>query len=161
MCFYCVTASASSSLPPTTQTTAGNTLSRLSEYAWITWSTNQLQHLLSSKGITFCFHFADESPTLTELLSFPTNTASGAIDITEKVGTKYIKLGLILLQDDDGSVMDQIISQYQLNATNIVLEILKRWIRGRGKQPVTWNTLIDTLRTIGLTELASSIHDFL
>ena len=67
-------------------------------------------------------------------------------------------LGLMLLNDDDGSVVFPLISQYQRNSTDIVLEILRRWISGQGKQPVTWKTLIDTLRDIGLTELATCIE---
>ena len=79
----------------------------------------------------------------------------------QRVGTQYTDLGLILLEDKDGSIVDQITSQYQLNAVNITREILKRWIRGEGKQPVTWKILTDTLAAIGLTELAKSILDCL
>ena len=46
------------------------------------------------------FSTADERPTLPELLSFPTQ--SGSIDITSKVGMKYMKLGTLLLEDNDG-----------------------------------------------------------
>ena len=64
-------------------------------------------------------------------------------------------LGLMLLNDDDGSVIFQLISQYQRNSTDIVLVILRRW---EGRQPVTWKTLTDTLRAVGLTELATCIE---
>ena len=77
------------------------------------------------------------------------------------MGTYYTDLGLILLDDEDGSIVDQITSQYQLNAVNITREIVKRWIRGEGKQPVTWKTLTDALTAIGLTELAKSILESL
>lgn len=83
------------------------------------------------------------------------------MDITQKVGTKYTSLGLLLLDDKDGSVVTAITSQHQLNATNITLDILMRWIRGEGKQPVTWRTLIEVLYVIGLTELASTIESVL
>ena len=63
----------------------------------------------------------------------------------------------MLLNDEDGSIVDSITSQYQLNAANISREILMRWIRGEGLQPVTWTTLINTLQDIGLTELATCI----
>ena len=74
-----------------------------------------------------------------------------------RVGTKCDELGYILLDDRDGSTVDQITEYHHHNPANITKEILKRWIRGEGKQPATWQTLIDTLRTIGLTELATSI----
>ena len=38
------------------------------------------------------------------------------------------------------------------------LEILEEWIAGRGKQPVTWNTLIEVLHEIELGMLAREIE---
>ena len=75
------------------------------------------------------------------------------------MGTKYTSLGLLLLDDEDGSVVTAITSQHQLNATNITLDILMRWVRGEGRQPVSWGTLVEVLRIIGLTEVASTIED--
>ena len=75
-----------------------------------------------------------------------------------RVGTHYTNLGLILLDDEDGTIVEAITSQFHENAVKITREILTRWIRGEGIQPVTWKTLIDTLRNIGLTELATSIE---
>ena len=101
--------------------------------------------------------FTDEQPTLPEFLSFPTITGD-TVDITEEVGTKYTRLGILLLNDKKGSVVDQISCDCRDKAADIVYEILKRWIRGKGKQPVTWKTLTDTLRAVGLTELATCIE---
>ena len=75
-----------------------------------------------------------------------------------RVGSKYDQLGYILLNDEDGSIIDQIIDYHHHNPEKITNDILKRWIRGKGKQPVTWKTLMDTLRAIGLTELATCIE---
>ena len=77
-----------------------------------------------------------------------------------RVGTQHDELGYILLNDSDGTTVDQITEDCQ-KAEKITKEILKRWIRGEGIEPVTWKTLIDALRNIGLTELATSIHDSL
>ena len=74
------------------------------------------------------------------------------------MGTKYIRLGILLLDDGDGALLDQISSDCRDKAADIVYEILKRWIRGAGKQPATWKTLTDTLRAIRLTELATCIE---
>ena len=38
------------------------------------------------------------------------------------------------------------------------MEILEEWIAGRGKQPVTWNTLIEVLHDIELSTLAREIE---
>ena len=40
----------------------------------------------------------------------------------------------------------------------IVIKILQEWLQGNGLLPVTWNTLIETLRKTGLPELAADIH---
>ena len=98
---------------------------------------------------------ADERPSLPELLNFPTITGD-PINIISRVGTKYDELGVILLNDSDESIVDAIKHDCR-EAAKITKEILKRWIRGEGKQPVTWKTLTDTLRVIQLTELASII----
>ena len=116
--------------------------------------------LLQIYGVTsFPIHSADAKPTLPQLLCFRTKTGD-TLDITQKVGTKYTAFGLLLLNDEDGSVVTAIISQHQLNVTNIVLEILMRWVRGEGKEP-TWRTLITTLSNSGLHELATCIDESL
>ena len=111
--------------------------------------------------VDWCIHdsFVGEKPKLPKLLSFPTNT--GAINITEKVGTNYKALGIMLLEDDDGTLVNQITSDCHHKSAAITLEILERWIRGGGRQPVTWQTLTETMKIIGLTELASSIESSL
>ena len=53
----------------------------------------------------------------------------------------------MLLEDDDGAIVDQIVSNCQRQSSdNIVNQIMKKWVRGGGKQPVTWKTLTDTLK---------------
>ena len=86
-------------------------------------------------------------------MEFP--TASGNIDVTTKVGMKYEKLGTLLLGDTDGAVVPTIIFECQQKADKIMLEILRRWLSGKGRQPVTWKTLTGCMRSSGLPELAS------
>lgn len=106
------------------------------------------------------FSTSDEKPTLPKLVCFRTKTGA-IIDITKKVGTDCRNLGVMLLNDEDGSVVKAIVSQYQLDAVEITVEILTQWVCGKGKQPVSWRTLIDTLQDIGLTELATAIDESL
>ena len=70
-------------------------------------------------------------------------------------------LGIILLEDGDGSTVNQIVSDCQRQSAAIVLEILTVWVQGGGKRPVTWKTLTDTLKVIELIELASDIEQAL
>ena len=103
---------------------------------------------------------AAQGPTLPQLISLPTRTGE-TINIMQRVGTQHDELGYILLNDRDGSLVDQITSDCHHKSATITKEILKRWIRGEGKQPVTWKTLTDALSAIGLTELAKSILESL
>ena len=81
------------------------------------------------------------------------------INITSEVGSEYENFGIFLLNDMDGEIVDEITEKHS-TPEKIVKEILKHWIRGKGKQPrpVSWETLIDALKATGLTELASCIH---
>ena len=91
------------------------------------------------------------------LLHFPTFTGD-IINITNEVGSEYEDFGIFLLNDMDGEIVDEITEKHS-SFEKIVKEILKHWIRGKGKEPrpVSWETLIDALNTSGLTELASCI----
>ena len=44
------------------------------------------------------------------------------------------------------------------DAERINTEILQEWLTEKGKQPVTWTTLIEVLRDIELTALAGEIE---
>ena len=48
--------------------------------------------------------------------------------------------------------------KHHYDAEQINMEILQEWLAGRGKQPVTWATLVEILRDIELTALASEIE---
>ena len=44
------------------------------------------------------------------------------------------------------------------DAEQINMEIIQEWLAGRGKQPVTWATLVEVLRDIELSTLAVEIE---
>ena len=98
-----------------------------------------------------------EKPSLPKLLKFSTFTGD-IINITSKVGSEYEDFGIFLLNDMDGEIVDEITKNHSTPEKR-VKEILKHWIRGKGKEPrpVSWETLIDALNASGLTELASCI----
>ena len=97
----------------------------------------------------------DKRPTLPELLTFPAE--KGNISIPERIGTNYTAFGILLLEDDTGTIVDGIVHEYQRDTHNINIAILKRWLKGRGRQPGTWRTLVNVLRDTMLTELADDI----
>jgi len=69
-------------------------------------------------------------------------------------------LGPLLLNDDTGTITDDIERELR-KVFDINFEVLKRWIRGSGITPVTWETLVVKLKSIRLTELARKIECFL
>ena len=95
-------------------------------------------------------------PTLPELLNF-TCTDGRVINISVEVATKYVELGTFLLNDDGLRV--RIMAHKHLNdAEQINIEVLQKWMTGRGRQPVTWTTLVEVLRDIELSVLAGDIE---
>ena len=80
------------------------------------------------------------------------------INISQEIGTKCFMFGVVLLNDKTGAQVNAITTQYRDNAEQINLEILRTWIGGKGK-PLSWDTLINVLKAIGLGTLASDIQD--
>ena len=102
-----------------------------------------------------------DRPTLPLLLEFPSN--AGSVDIMEHVGTNYEMLGTLLLNDDTGAKTAAMIEECRGNAPRINYKVLQKWIQGGGRQPVTWGTLVEVLRStcIDLSELANTIESAL
>ena len=101
--------------------------------------------------------FADEKPDLVKLLNFP-GKGGNNIDISEQIGTKYLKFGVLLLNDKTGAEVPAIVRKHHENAADINFEILRQWIEGKGK-PLSWDTLINVLKDIGLHSLGRDIED--
>ena len=93
--------------------------------------------------------------TLPRLVSF--KTASGHINVLERIGTHCRELGVLLLDDTTGEITKAIIERYQNDATKIIYEIFEKWIKGKGKLPVEWATLVEVLKDIGLSELVKEM----
>ena len=79
------------------------------------------------------------------------------LEVPEKAGAQYEVFGMILLNDDDGSLIEAIEVDCQGKCERIVRKTLTQWIRGRGK-PVTWTTLIETLQRCKLNAFADHIR---
>ena len=80
------------------------------------------------------------------------------INIPREIGTNYYYFGLHLLDDPNGTRVHNLELEYRQNAERINTEILREWVTGRGKKPVTWKTLTEVLRDIELSDLASEIE---
>ena len=80
------------------------------------------------------------------------------VNIPEQIGTKFSNFGTFLLDDSTGSKVKIIARKNHYDAEEINMEILERWLTGRGKQPVKWATLVEVLQDIELSTLAGEIE---
>ena len=81
-----------------------------------------------------------------------------SLSIFQEIGVKNQEFGTLLLQDKTGQTISAIAKEHRGNATDINREILQRWLQGQGKQPISWNTLVLTLRDVQLSVLADKIQ---
>ena len=91
-----------------------------------------------------------------KLLKFPGKRRR--INIPEEISTNYKKFGTFLLKDDNGTIVSGIERAKMYNAEEINQAILEKWIGGKGRQPVTWDTLVKSFRDIDLAVLADDIE---
>ena len=97
-----------------------------------------------------------DSPTLPQLTYLSTGPRDG-IRIIQRIGTKYRSLGILLLNDNDGSITNGIKAANHYQPDDITYAILSKWLQSQGRQPVTWATLMTVLHVIELSELAQDI----
>ena len=115
-------------------------------------------HYSSLRCISSC-KSADGRPTLPTLRDFPGKDRH--IDIAADIGTDYSKLGTLLLDDNSGKKVDNIVQSKLGNPVDIAVAILKVWLEGKVRTTVTWQTLVTCLRKTGLNVLADDIETVL
>ena len=98
----------------------------------------------------------DHSPTLPALRHFPVDVAV-FIDIAIEIGPDYEKFGTLLLEDKNGVKVKSIKMSKRDDPVDITVEILQQWLQGKGRMPITWQTLVKCLRDIDLNVLADKI----
>lgn len=79
------------------------------------------------------------------------------LNVPQEIGIKYIQFGIDLLNDPNGARVHNMEHKHRGDAEQINMEILREWTNGRGKQPVSWETLTEALRDVELFNLASEI----
>ena len=88
-----------------------------------------------------------ERPTLPELLH---------LKVPQQVSANYSTFGILLLNDQTGSRVDAIEDECRGKPERITRKILQEWMEGKGL-PLTWESLVQTLRDTGLSTLADQI----
>ena len=80
------------------------------------------------------------------------------MNLAEKIGVRYYEFGVLLLEDDDGDLIAAIENKQGKSASDINREVFRLWLKGKGRQPVTWATLVAVLQGIELVKLAKDIE---
>jgi hypothetical protein len=78
------------------------------------------------------------------------------LQIHHRVGSKYRDFGTLLLNDQNGCVVDNLEIECYYKPDRIACPILQKWIKGEGRA-VSWHTLISTLKDCQLNALAEDI----
>lgn len=81
----------------------------------------------------------------------------GHFNLPQFVGSKWKAFGVLLLDDEVGSHIDEIEQICRGRPENAVKEVLNKWLDGYGRD-VTWPILIETLRESNLPLLADHIR---
>ena len=101
------------------------------------------------------FLFPGEQPTLIELIRF--RGRERRINIPQQIGANFMKFGVLLLEDTNGARMQSITHECRDSPEQINTKVLQEWITGRGRLPVSWDTLIEVLHDVDLGTLADDI----
>ncbi len=103
-------------------------------------------------------HGIGQRPNIVQLRSFKLND-NRVIDIVTEVGSNYKKFGELLLESETEVNIIEMSSHY--DPKTIVDKILCEWIAGKGRHPLTWQTLVDTIEESDLRTLASDLRGHL
>ena len=76
--------------------------------------------------------------------------------VPQKVGADYSTFGILLLNDVTGSQVRGFKKACLGDPEDVVLRILEEWMKEKGL-PVTWESLVQTLRDTGISTLADEI----
>ena len=79
-----------------------------------------------------------------ELTDFPGKNRH--FNIATELGIKFYYVGSALLNDKSGTVVPAIVLEHRGNAEQINMDILSRWVQGKGIADHTWRGLLGVLR---------------
>lgn len=110
---------------------------------------------LQPHKITYFFvDIPGDLPTLQQFLFFPMPTST--VNLAQKIGTDYYNFSILILEDD-GDRVEALQREFRERVEDINREVFCLWLKGNGRKPVSWSTLVSVLHDIGQTELASNI----
>ena len=101
---------------------------------------------------------SSDRPSLPKLLHFPT-ISGGFINIIEMIGPHYRIFGVLLLNDEQGNIINSYHQSELGKPDAIIQKVFTRWLQGNGRAPRTWETLATVLEEMAMGELASTIKE--
>ena len=93
---------------------------------------------------SYSFLTTDKIPTMLKLYGL--QYEGTRINIVEAIGGQWRTVGIFLLNDKTGTILDGIAREKVYNDEDINRDILRRWLEGRGKHDRTWKGLLDVLK---------------
>ena len=100
---------------------------------------------------------ADDRPDLVKLFNFPV-TPQSSMNVIERISAHYVQLGTILLQDGTGEIVQAIALSHNDRASACMYAVLRKWLNGSGRTPVTWSGFVTSLKDAELFSVASAIE---
>ena len=79
------------------------------------------------------------------------------VSIADEISVNYTEFGAQLLDDPTGTKVRNIEAAKLRDPKEINIEILREWLNGGGRVPVTWQALVKVLQDIDKGELAAEI----
>ena len=98
--------------------------------------------------MAFLFLVSCERPTLPELIK---------MKLPSRVGPKLQTFSTLLLQDEFGDIVANIVEDCRGKTEKVIMEVLREWLAGKGVE-VSWESLIATLRDCELSLMADQIQ---
>ena len=104
---------------------------------------------------------SDAKPTIRQLCVLKYKSGK-KIDIKTELATDWKDFGYSLEFDNNGQALDLIEKECgRRDPVACYQQMMKKWIRGGGKQPASWRTLVRLLREFERNTLAQDIEDAL
>ena len=79
-------------------------------------------------------------------------------NIVDEIANEYETFGIRLLDDSNGLRIKSIEKTKRGDPTDITIEIVRQWLQGKGRKPVTWQTFVECLRESRLDVPADHIE---
>ena len=106
--------------------------------------------------IPFC---SDAEPTLTEL--YQLKSVDGKVQVIKRVAPCWYDLGILFNFDKSGTQLEIIKAEYRNEPVPCCRAMFQYWLKGNGRGPHSWRTLIELLEDSDLEVLAREVRNAL